>query len=170
MNIYFLSFIRSVAFSFSSVLIWQLSWRLLGWLRGSNLLPGQCKAFLLFTYTLILVLIMFVVSTRKKRTGKSEKPRPELVRFNSQHYHSGNKNAACTQACTHTLQLYRMNPSHILTHIWRQIQSITAASKPSFHSFLHMHTTTITTFIWCEAQQVFECQSINIDSHFSGTY
>lgn len=96
----------------------QLGWRLSGWLRGSNLLQGQCNMFLLFTYTLILVLIMFVLSTRKKRTGKSEKPQPESVRFNSQHYHSEKKKRRLhTSMHTHPSTPQDESITHTYTHL-----------------------------------------------------
>lgn len=78
MNIYFLSFIRSVAFSFSSVLIWQLGWRLSGWLRGSNLLPGPMQS--VFTIHLhINSSIDYVCSKHKEKENREVRKTPTRI-------------------------------------------------------------------------------------------
>lgn len=143
----------------------QLGWKLLECRRGSSLCQGQRDMFWLFTYTLIQVLIMVVLSARKKRTGKSEKPQTEYIRDNT----------AAMRAHTHT-DRHCSTPKdermiHIRAHLqsWRQIQSITAASHPILLTNTHTQSRAI-TFISYAAQQVFGCRSTNIDSHFDSTY
>lgn len=96
---------------FSSLPSWlcsaQLGWRLLGWGQGNSLRQAQCDMFWLFTYTLIQVLIMFVLSARIKSAGKSEKHETEFIR--SHHYHSGNKKKHCSH--THA-RLYTHTHTH----------------------------------------------------------
>lgn len=130
---------------------------------------------------------MFVLSARKKRERKSEKPQTEFIRQKPPlaiqetkmllaHKHTG------TPPLPHLPTPPPSTPKdehiiHILTHVysWRQIQSITAASKPNSYPILlthrvtHMRTTT-STFVSSAAQQALGCRSINIDSHFDSTY
>lgn len=174
MNTYFFSSTRSVALSFSSLLSWllsaQLGWRL-GWGRGDSLYQGHCDMFWLFTYTLIQVLIMFGLSTRKKRAGKSRKTAAIAI--------EEIKNVPCTQACTHAHRHTPLNSQgrthHTYTYTPMVEDRFKASQQPSnlahTPSYWHSDThTTTTTFISSAAQQVLGCQSINIDSHFDSTY
>ncbi len=139
MNTYFFSATRSVALSFSSLLSWllsaQLGWRKSGWGRGGSLCQGQCDMFWLFTYTLIQVLIMFVLSARKKREGKSEKPQTEFIRNNSLHW-PFRKNKCCLHTSTHahthtqTPQLPRTNTSYIYLDTYTAEDKFKASQQP----------------------------------------
>lgn len=90
----------------------------------------------LFTYTLIQVLIMLVLSAGKKRAAKSEKKKPqtEFVR-NKRHYSRSGNNCVSTRTYCYTNTPKDKHIIQILIHPWRwrHIQSITAASKPSSH-------------------------------------
>lgn len=171
-----------VFLSFSSLPSWhcsaQLGWRLLGWGQSNSLRQAQCDMFWLFTYTLIQVLIMFVLSARIKSAGKSEKHETEFIR--SHHYHSGNKKKHCshtharlhTHTHTRTPQVPRTNASYMHSTHWTHTDA-TEKHHCSFHTqmlpYLETYAdthTTATTFISSVAQQVFGCRSINIDSHF----